>query len=63
MREGEGVININNVDRELFETAEALSNLGLWVKIENATGTLTVYRDGVEIGKLWFPVEDSRPPR
>jgi hypothetical protein len=44
--------------REMWEAAEALSKLGLWVRIEAATGTLTVFRDGVKIGALQFPVDD-----
>jgi hypothetical protein len=44
--------------REMWEAAEALSKLGLWVRIEAAKGTLTVYRDRIRIGKLKFPVTD-----
>ncbi|TYP82022.1 hypothetical protein BD833_1206 [Blastococcus xanthinilyticus] len=43
--------------REMWEAAEALSKLGLWVRIDVSTGTLTVYRDGLRIGQLRFPVE------
>lgn len=43
--------------REMWEAAEALRALGLWVAVEVTTGTLTVYRDDLYIGKLTFPVD------
>jgi hypothetical protein len=49
--------------REMWEAAEALAKLGLWVRIDARKGTLTVYRSDDEhgvtrIGKLRFPRED-----
>jgi tellurite resistance-related uncharacterized protein len=49
--------------REMWEAAEALARLGLWVRINSRKGTLTVYRSDDEgqvtrIGKLRFPVEN-----
>jgi hypothetical protein len=55
------------MDREMWEAAQALSSLGLWVKIEPSIGLLTVYRDAgpmrrVEIGQLRFPLDDDDEP-
>lgn len=46
--------------REMWEAAEALRKLGLFVLIDVSTGTLSVFRDGLRIGQLRFPVELDR---
>jgi hypothetical protein len=42
-------------ERELWEAAKALVELGYWVRIDTRKGTLTVFRDGDRIGQLRFP--------
>lgn len=45
--------------REIWEVAEALEGQGLATRITRHSGglKLKVYRDGIRIGALWFPLE------